>query len=91
LPANIHQTDRAESKYETVPGASKYLNNLIEQDHRGVNFESVRCLASKVYDDGVTIAGIELLRRIYKGQFNLRWLRLKDRRTPAIGNTVRVA
>jgi transposase-like protein len=32
----------------------------------------------------IIIAGIELLRRIYKGQFNLGGSRLKDRRTPAV-------
>jgi hypothetical protein len=33
----------------------------------------------------VTIAGIELLRRIHKGQFNLGRLRLKDRARPPSG------
>jgi hypothetical protein len=32
----------------------------------------------------ITIAGVELLRRIHKGQFNLRVLRLKDRTAPAV-------
>ena len=36
----------------------------------------------------VTIAGIELLRRIHKGQFNLGRLRLKDRSTAAVWNAV---
>jgi hypothetical protein len=36
----------------------------------------------------ITIAGIELLRRIHKGQFNLRRLRLKGRSAPAIWNAV---
>jgi hypothetical protein len=39
----------------------------------------------------VTIAGIELLRRIHKGQFNLGSLRLKDRSTPAVWNAVLAA
>jgi hypothetical protein len=39
----------------------------------------------------VTIAGIELLRRIHKGQFNLGRLRLKDRSTPAVWNAVLAA
>ena len=34
----------------------------------------------------VTIAGIELLRRIHKGQFNLGRLRLKDKGTAAVWN-----
>ena len=32
----------------------------------------------------ITIAGVELLRRIHKGQFNLRGLRLKDKGTSAL-------
>jgi hypothetical protein len=36
----------------------------------------------------VTIAGIELLRRIYKRQFNLDRLCLKDRTAPVIWNAV---
>ena len=39
----------------------------------------------------VTIAGIELLRRIYKGQFSLGRLRLKDRSASAIWNAVLAA
>jgi hypothetical protein len=39
----------------------------------------------------LTIAGIELLRRIRKGQFNLGRLRLKDRSTPAVWNAVLAA
>jgi hypothetical protein len=39
----------------------------------------------------VTIAGIELLRRIHKGQFNLRRLRLKGRSASAIWNAVLAA
>ena len=39
----------------------------------------------------VTIAGIELLRRIHKRQFNLSGLRLTDRRAPAIWNAVLAA
>jgi hypothetical protein len=32
----------------------------------------------------ITIAGVELLRRIHKGQFNVRGLRLKDKGTSAL-------
>jgi transposase, IS6 family len=39
----------------------------------------------------LTISGIELHRRIHKGQFNLGRLRLKDRSTPAVWNTVLAA
>ena len=39
----------------------------------------------------VTIAGIELLRRIHKGQFNLGKLRLKHSSAPAVWNAVLAA
>jgi transposase, IS6 family len=77
---------------DTTLRSSRYLNNLIEQDHRGTK----RCIGPMfgfkgVKTAAVTIAGIELLRRIHKGQFNLTRLRLKDRRTPAIWNAVLAA
>jgi transposase-like protein len=66
---------------------TKYLSNLIEQDHRGVKPRigpglGLEWLRTAV----VTIVGIELLRRIHKGQFNLGRLRLKDRRTRPVWN-----
>jgi hypothetical protein len=41
-----------------------------------------------VHDGGDRDRGIELLRRIHKGQFNLGRLRLKDRSTAAVWNAV---
>jgi transposase-like protein len=58
---------------DTTVRSSKYLNNLIEQDHRGVKLRIGPMPGFKGFTTAaVTIAGIELLRRIYKGQFNLR-------------------
>ena len=72
--------------------SSKYLNNLIEQDHRGVKFRIGPMLGFKWFRTAaITIAGIELLHRIRKGQFDLRELRLKDRSTPAVWNAVLAA
>ena len=72
--------------------SSKYLNNLIEQDHRGVKLRIGPMLGFKRFRTAATtIAGIELLRRIHKGQFNLGRLRLKDRSTPAVWNAVLAA
>ena len=52
--------------------SSKYLNNLIEQDHRGVKLRIGPMLGFKRFRTAaITIAGIELSRRIQKGQFNL--------------------
>ena len=39
----------------------------------------------------IAIAGIELMRRIRKGQFNLSRLRLWDRRAPAVWDAVLAA
>ena len=42
--------------------SSKYLNNMIEQDHRGVKSRANPMLGMKVFDRAaVTIAGVELL------------------------------
>jgi transposase-like protein len=72
--------------------SSKYLNNLIEQDHRGVKLRIGPMLGFKRFRTAATtIAGIELLRRIHKGQFNLGRLHLKDRSTPAIWNAMLAA
>jgi hypothetical protein len=63
----------------------KYLNNLVEQDHRGIKprtrpMQGFKNLAS----DATTIASIELLQRIHKDQFALTRLRLKNRAVPAL-------
>jgi hypothetical protein len=39
----------------------------------------------------ITIAGIELIHRVRKGQFKLGKLRIKDNRAPAIWNAVLAA
>jgi hypothetical protein len=39
----------------------------------------------------ITIAGIELIHRIRKGQFTLGRLRIKDNRAPAVWNAVLAA
>jgi transposase-like protein len=72
--------------------SSKYLNNLIEQDHRGIKSRLAPMLGFKGFRTAeITIAGVELLRRIHKGQFNLRPLRLKDRTMPAVWMAVLAA
>jgi transposase-like protein len=72
--------------------SSKYLNNLIEQDHRGIKSRTGPMLGFKNFDcAATTIAGIELLRRIRKGQFALGRLRLKNQTAPTIWNGVLAA
>ena len=77
---------------DTKIRSSKYLNNLIEQDHRGIKSRTGPMLGFKDFDcAATTIAGIELLRRIRKGQFALGRLRLKSQTVPAIWNAVLAA
>jgi transposase-like protein len=69
--------------------SSKYLNNLIEQDHRNIKSRMKVMLAFKRFRSAATtIAGIELMHRIPKGQFNLATLALKDTAAPTVWNTV---
>ncbi|MDM0118121.1 DDE-type integrase/transposase/recombinase [Variovorax sp. J22R133] len=67
-------------------------NNMIEQDHRGVKSRIKLMLGFKIFDRAaVTIAGVELLYRIRKGQFNLGKLRLRGQAAPAVWNAVLLA
>jgi transposase-like protein len=69
--------------------SSKYLNNLIEQDHRGIKSRTGPMLGFKNFDcAAITIAGIELLRRIRKEQLSLGRLLLKNHTVPALWNAV---
>ena len=73
----------------TKQRSSKYLNNLIEQDHRSVKQRIVVMLGLKQFRNAATtIAGIELMHRIRKGQFGLRCLGVRGRAAPAIWRTV---
>ena len=55
--------------------SSKYLNNLIEQDHRNIKSRLGTMLGLKSFASAAnTIRGVELMHRIRKGQFNLRAL-----------------
>jgi transposase-like protein len=50
---------------------SKYLNNLIEQDHRRVKQRIYPMLGFKNFSNAaVTVSGIELVQKIRKGQFD---------------------
>ena len=69
--------------------SSKYLNNLIEQDHRGVKQRIAVMLGFKRFQNaGITIAGIELMHRICKGQFGLNRLGVEGGAAPAVWNAV---
>jgi transposase-like protein len=74
---------------DTKQRSSKYLNNLIEQDHRRVKQRIAVMLGFKQFRHAaITIAGIELMHRIRKGQFGLRRLGVQGRPAPAIWNAV---
>jgi transposase-like protein len=52
--------------------SSKYLNNLIEQDHRNIKSRLGAMLGLKSFAcAAITIRGVELMHRIRKGQFDL--------------------
>jgi transposase-like protein len=77
---------------DTKPRSSKYLNNMIEQDHRSVKSRIVPMLGFKVFKRAaVTIAGIELLHRIRKGQFDLDQFGVQGQAAPAIWTAVQSA
>jgi transposase-like protein len=72
--------------------SSKYLNNLIEQDHRSIKFRLDPMLSFKHFRRAATtIAGIELMHRIRRGQFKLGKLGVKDKTAPKIWNAVLAA
>ncbi|AXF06052.1 IS6 family transposase [Paraburkholderia hospita] len=74
---------------DTKIRSSKYLNNLIEQDHRHIKSRTNVMLGFKRFRNAaITLAGIELLHRIRKGQFNLAKLGLKDITAPAVWSAV---
>ena len=74
---------------DTKLRSSKYLNNLIEQDHRGVKQRIAVMLGFKGFRNAaITIAGIELMHRIRKGQFGLRRLGVQGGPAPAVWNAV---
>ena len=72
--------------------SSKYVNNLIEQDHRSIKLRLGPMLGLKHFRRAATtIAGIELMHRIRKGQFKLNKLRVKQKTAPEIWNAVLAA
>jgi len=61
---------------ETKIWASKYLNNIIEQDHRRVKQRIYPMLGFKSFANAATtINGIELVQKMRKGQFDITRLR----------------
>ena len=72
--------------------SSKYLNNLVEQDHPNIKSRTKVMLGFKRFRNAaITLSGIELVHRIRKGQFSLAKLGLKDTGAPAVWEAVRSA
>jgi transposase-like protein len=70
---------------DTTVRSSKYLNNLVEQDHRNIKSRTKVMLGFKRFRNAaINLSGIELVHRIRKGQFSLAKLRLKDTAAPAV-------
>lgn len=69
--------------------SSKYLNNVIEQDHRNIKSRTNVMLGFKRFRSAATtISGIELTHRIRKGQFDLAKLGRKDAAAAVVWNAV---
>ncbi|MFM0169782.1 IS6 family transposase [Paraburkholderia sediminicola] len=74
---------------DTKVRSSKYLNNVIEQDHRHIKSRTNVMPGFKRFRSAATtIAGIELTHRIHKGQFDLTELGLKEATAPAVCHAV---
>ena len=74
---------------DTKLRSSKYLNNLIEQDHRDVKQRIAVMPGFKRFKNAaITIAGIELLHRIRKGQFGLGRLDVQGQPAPEVWTAV---
>jgi hypothetical protein len=63
---------REDPKWRNVEARTcKYLNNIVEQDHRAIKRRCASMAGFKSFDNAaITIAGIELAHRIHKRQFS---------------------
>jgi transposase-like protein len=65
---------------QTRVWTSKYLNNIVEQDHRRVKQRIYPMLGFKQFRNAtVTIGGIELVQKIRKGRFDTSAVTMRDR------------
>jgi transposase-like protein len=76
----------------TIIRSSKYLNNMIEQDHRPVKLRLGPMLGLKRFRRArMTISGIELMHRIRRGQFKIGKIRVNGKTAPEIWDAVLAA
>jgi transposase-like protein len=72
--------------------SGKYLNNMIEQDHRRIKQRTRPMLGFKRFDNAaVTISGIELVQKIPKHQFKTGKLGGRSATLPKLWNAVLAA
>lgn len=72
--------------------SSKYLNNIIGQDHRSVKGRLAPMLGLKRFQNTkLVIAGVEFMHRIRKGQFALTKLQMQGQVAPAVWEAVLAA
>ena len=72
--------------------SSKYLNNIVEQDHRRIKQRIVPMLGFKRFDTAtITISGIELAEKIKKAQFKIGKLASRSATASAIWAAVLAA
>jgi transposase-like protein len=77
---------------QVVVRTSKYLNNLIEQDHRRVKQRVYPMLGFKRFEKAaITISGIELAHKIKKGQFDTTQMRLEEAQAQQLWEAVLAA
>jgi transposase-like protein len=69
----LRQLGREDRRWRSVTVRSnRYLNNIVEQDHRAIKRRCAAMLAMKSFKTAkIALAGIELAHRIRKGQFSL--------------------
>ena len=74
---------------DTRVRSSKYLNNLVEQDHRHIKSRTNVMLGFKRFSSAATtISGIGLMHRIRKDQFDFARLGLGEATTPTVWDAV---
>jgi transposase-like protein len=68
---------------------SKYLNNLIEQDHRRVKQRVYPIFGFKRFENAaIMISGIELAHKIRKGQFDATEMKLEGARAKELWKAI---
>ena len=73
------------SKGDSAIRSSKYLNNVIEQDHRNVKSRTNVMLGFKRFGNAAnTTSWIELMHHIRKGHFDLTSVHIKDTISPSV-------